>query len=110
MSVFRFIMFFFYFVAEVIKSNLRVALAVLSIKQRFSPTLCALKVSKLSAPQRVLLAALISMTPGTISVWTDNEHKTIEVHCFYSDGPAGLVNSFVPRFYQAFGKEYKEEF
>ena len=75
-----------YFVLEVIKANLRIALIVLNPKLPISPELKKGK-TKLSSPHgKLLLSSSITLTPGTLTVDVDEDE--FQIHCVSTDKSA----------------------
>jgi multicomponent Na+:H+ antiporter subunit E len=75
--------FLAYFVWEVIMSNLRVTRDVISLRPRFRPGIVAIKLDAETAAEISLLANLISLTPGTLSLDVSNDRKVLYVHAMY---------------------------
>ena len=75
----RFLLFLPYFVFEMVKANIKIALIVLNPKLPIRPELKRGK-SKLKSPYgRVFLANSITLTPGTLTV--EGNEKEFVIHC-----------------------------
>lgn len=77
------VIFPFFYLKEVVLGTLLVARDVVSPKQKLAPVLLHVSVDKLSPRQRLVLACLISMTPGTISVGESEDAKEMIIHALY---------------------------
>ncbi len=84
------VLFIPFYLKELIHSNFRVAYDVITPEDLSSPCLTEIDVSSLSDVQIVLLANLITFTPGTICADFDDNHKHLWVHLMYCDELAGL--------------------
>lgn len=79
--------FILFYIWEVILSNLRVAFDVVRPSSRSSPAFLAIPVDGLSDPQITLLANLITMTPGTLSIDVSDDRSTLYIHAMFVDDP-----------------------
>lgn len=70
-----------YFVWELIIANLRIARAVLGDPKKLRPAIVAVPLDAVGDDQIVVLANLITLTPGTLSVDVSTDEKTLYVHC-----------------------------
>ncbi len=84
----------FFYLKEVIKSNLQVAIDVLTPSHRMTPAMIDVPVEDLTSRQVVALSHLITMTPGSLSVDYDESSKNLTVHCMYVDSPEDLIKHF----------------
>lgn len=78
------------FIAELVVSSLTLSRDILRRRPTFHPAFVRLEVADLSPVQMVLLANLISLTPGTLTVDADPEQKALYVHSLYARDPAEL--------------------
>ncbi len=81
-QVFRFAGFFLW---ELIKANLRVAYDVLTRRHHMRPGVIAVPLDVKSEAEIVLLANLITLTPGTLSLDISRDRKVLYVHAMYID-------------------------
>lgn len=91
-----------WYVYEVVLSNLSVAAIVLAPKPRFVPALIALPLAASWSDRRVFVAAaLLTMTPGTLSVAVSADRSVLLVHAMAGgeDLPAlrGTLEEFLRR-------------
>ena len=96
--LFRLFGFLFFFLWELVKSNLRVAVDVVTPKHRMKPGVVAVPLDVDKDEEITLLANLISLTPGTLSLDVSDDKKVLYVHAMYVEDP------------EAFRKEVKEGF
>ncbi|MEX2350377.1 MAG: Na+/H+ antiporter subunit E [Flavobacteriaceae bacterium] len=75
-----FILFFLY---ELIKANLQVAYDVITPKFYMKPGIIKVPLDAKSDLEITLLANLISLTPGTLSLDVSNDKKVLYVHGMY---------------------------
>jgi len=68
------------FVYELIKSSVNVAVIVLSPSRNLQPAIIAYPLDVTSDPEITLLANMITLTPGTLSVDVSDDRKTLYVH------------------------------
>lgn len=95
-------MLFLYFMAELWKSNLRVAVDVLRPHPKFSPALVAVPLCLKKNWSIALLANLVTLTPGTLSLDLSEDRRTLYIHTLYLDG--GDVEAFVKTLKEGFEK------
>jgi len=75
-----------YFIVEVVKANLRIALIVLNPKLPISPELKTGKTKLKSPHSKILLSSSITLTPGTLTV--DVNEDEFQIHCVSTDKSA----------------------
>lgn len=75
--------FFFY---ELVRSSLTVARQVLSPRLRVRPGVIALQLDARSGLEITVLANLISLTPGTLSLDVSDDNEVLYVHSMLVDG------------------------
>lgn len=76
-----------FFIYELIKANIRVALDVLTPGFRMHPAFVAIPLEVQTDAEITLLANLISLTPGTISLDVSTDKSTLYIHAMYVDDP-----------------------
>lgn len=76
-----------YYLKELLKSNLIVAYDVLTPKHHMRPGVLAIPLRASTDLEITLLANLISMTPGTLSLDISEDRKTLYVHAMYVNDP-----------------------
>jgi multicomponent Na+:H+ antiporter subunit E len=85
--VVRFALFFIY---ELFKANLRVAYDVITPSQYMRPGVVAIPLSVETDTEITLLANLISLTPGTLSLDVSDDKSVLYIHAMFVDDPDEL--------------------
>ena len=81
-QVIRFLLFFF---REVVKSNLRVAYEVLTPGQKMKPGIVGIPLDAKTDLEITVLANLITLTPGTLSLDVSDDRTVLYVHAMFID-------------------------
>ena len=79
------ISFFFYFVKELIVANLKVAFDIITPKDYMRPGIVAVPLDAETDMEITLLANLITLTPGTLSLDVSTDNKVLYIHTLYLD-------------------------
>jgi multicomponent Na+:H+ antiporter subunit E len=72
-----------YFLWEVFRANLRVGYDVLTVKHYMRPGILAIPLEARTDAEITLLANLITMTPGTLTLDVSSDRKVLFVHAMY---------------------------
>ena len=75
--------FLLYYAWEVLLSNLRVARDILRPRMKARPAIVAIPTRTLTATQLTVLANLVTMTPGTLSLDVADDGSTLYVHAMF---------------------------
>lgn len=86
----RIIGFLFYYMKELIRSNIMVATDIIRPNPRYKPGVIAVPITVKTSLEINLLANLITMTPGTITLDVSPDQKTLYVHAMYLDDPEAV--------------------
>lgn len=86
----RLIGFAFYYLWELLKSNAIIAYDVLTPTHHMKPGVIAIPLDAKTDLEITVLANLITMTPGTLSLDVSPDRKTLFVHAMYIDDPEKL--------------------
>ena len=78
------------FLEELVLSAVRVARDTLSPRMDFRPAIVAVPLDVKKDVEIMLLANLISLTPGTLSVDVSTDRSTLYIHAMNVDDPAAL--------------------
>ena len=78
------------FVYELIVSSLRVVWDVVTPSHLSSPWIIAMPLDAESDTEILVVANLISLTPGTLSLDISEDRKTLYVHCMFVEDPDAL--------------------
>jgi multicomponent Na+:H+ antiporter subunit E len=79
----RMVSFVFYFLYELLKANLQVAYDVITPKFYMTPGIIRIPLSARTDLEITLLANLISLTPGSLSLDVSDDRKVLYVHAMY---------------------------
>ncbi|MCS7063923.1 MAG: Na+/H+ antiporter subunit E [Methylacidiphilales bacterium] len=82
--------FLLFYLQEFLLSNLRVAKDVLSPHPQIAPDFIELPLDLQNDVAIFLLANLITMTPGTLTVDLSEDKKTLLIHSIYVHDPVAL--------------------
>lgn len=103
----RVIAFFFFFLYELVKANLQVAWEIITPKLNMKPGIIAVPLTVTSDGQITLLANLITLTPGTLSMDVSEDRKVLYVHSMYIRSKEefidGIKNGFEKRILEISG-------
>ncbi len=84
----KIILFAGYFLRELIKSNLRVAYDVVTPTDYMRPAVIAVPLAARTDGEITIVANLISLTPGTLSLDVSSDRRTLYIHVMYLDDRA----------------------
>lgn len=87
-KVFNFIFFFIY---ELVVANIKVAYDILTPKHRMNPAIIAVPLDVKTDIEITLLANVITLTPGTLSLDVSNDNKVLYVHAAYVENSEDFV-------------------
>jgi multicomponent Na+:H+ antiporter subunit E len=82
--------FLAYVLKEVVVANLRVAAAVIAPAGRLRPAIVAVPLTLDRDAEIALLANLITLTPGTLSLDVSPDRRTLYVHAMATTSPENL--------------------
>jgi len=85
------ISFIFYFLYELIKSNVQVAFDVITPRYFFRPGIVSYPMNADTDFEINLLTTMISLTPGTLIIDISEDKKTIYIHVMYLTDPETFV-------------------
>ncbi len=77
------IAFIGFFLKELIKANIQVAYDVITPRFHMTPGIVRLPLDAKTSVEITLLANLISLTPGTLSIDVSDDQKVLYVHSMY---------------------------
>lgn len=100
------VLFIGFFLMEVVRANLRVAWEVLTPGHNMRPAIVAVPLDLRNPLQITLLAQMITLTPGTLSLDVSSDRRVLYVHSMYVDDidqfRAGIKNGFERRVAEVF--------
>jgi len=79
----KIIYFIFFFLYELVKANIEVAYDVITPKHYMKPGIVKIPLTANTDLEITLLANLISLTPGTLSLDVSDDRKVLYVHAMY---------------------------
>ena len=82
--------FLLFFLKELVVANLKVAAAVLAPAGRLRPAIVAVPLALDRDAEIALLANLITLTPGTLSLDVSPDRRTLYVHAMATTSPDDL--------------------
>jgi len=88
----KLISFFFFFLWEVTKANVQVAYEVVKIKNKMKPGIVKIPLDAKTDIEITLLANLITLTPGTLSLDVSQDKKVLYVHAMNVNDKQAFIN------------------
>jgi multicomponent Na+:H+ antiporter subunit E len=82
--------FLFFFAKELVLANLKVTAAVIAPAGQLRPAIVAVPLALDRDAEIALLANLISLTPGTLSLHVSPDRRTLYVHAMATESPDAL--------------------
>ncbi len=89
----KLIFFIFFFLFELIKANLQVAFDVITPKFYMKPGIVKVPLDAETNLEITLLANLITLTPGTLSLDVSDDRKVLYVHAMYINDREKFIKS-----------------
>lgn len=86
------------FLTELIKSSVNVAMIVLSPGRDLKPAIIAYPLDVKSPAEITLLANLITLTPGTLSMDVSDDQSTLYIHAIDAADPNDVINDIKSSF------------
>jgi multicomponent Na+:H+ antiporter subunit E len=83
--VFQVISFLGFFLWELFKANIRVAYDIVTPRHHMKPGVVAIPLELTTDEEITVLANLITLTPGTLSLDVSADRRTLYVHAMYVD-------------------------
>jgi multicomponent Na+:H+ antiporter subunit E len=97
----RIIRFVGFYLSELIMANVRVAIDVVTPRHRAKPGVVAVPLDAESDAEITILANLITMTPGSLTLDVSDDRRVLYVHAMFVEDPDAfrrrLKNSFERR-------------
>jgi multicomponent Na+:H+ antiporter subunit E len=96
-----------FFLWELVRANLRLALDVATPRFHMTPGIIAIDLDATKDSEILLLAMLINLTPGSVALDVSPDRKVMYVHVMYIDTPdaarAEIKNGFERRVLEVLG-------
>jgi len=95
-----------HFLLDLLRANIRMAGIILSPKMKLRPAVIAVPLILKSEPAIILLANLMTLTPGTLTLDISNDRRMLYIHTVYLDDP----EAFKQQLLDGYEKRLKELF
>ena len=82
-----------FYVVDVVRANVRVALDVVTPASRAHPGIVAVPLDAKTDTEIAVLANLITMTPGSLAIDVADDRSVIYVHSMFAEDPEALIAS-----------------
>lgn len=86
----RLALFIAFYLKELIRASVRVAHDALTPTHHMRPAMLAIPLDAKTDLEILLLANLISMTPGSVSIDVSTDRRVLYVHAMYAEDPEGV--------------------
>ena len=90
--------FLFVFAYDIVVANINVARRVIASPQRLSPAFVDVPLGLRDPFVATLLACVVTLTPGTLSIDVDQQHWVLRVHALDAPDPEALVQEIQTRY------------
>lgn len=90
--------FILFFLWEILISNIRLTLTILSPKPKIKPAIIAVPLDLKSDIGIVMLSHMISLTPGTLSLDISSNRHILYVHVYNLNDPEKFINGIKNNF------------
>ncbi|ABM62795.1 Na+/H+ antiporter subunit E [Halorhodospira halophila] len=88
----RFIRFVFFYIWELVKANARVAYDVVTPEWGMRPGVIGVPLDARTDGEITVVANLISLTPGTLSLDVSTDRRVLYIHAMYIDSEEALLD------------------
>jgi len=85
--------FIFFFIYELVKANVQVAFEVMTPHYNMSPGIVKIPLDAKTNVEITLLANMITLTPGTLSLDVSDDRKVLYVHSMYINSREEFIDS-----------------
>ncbi len=93
-----------YFLADVLRANFRMAVTILSPRMKLRPAVVAVPLILKSETATILLANMLTLTPGTLSLDISGDRQTLYIHTVWLDD----LEAFRRQVVEGYEKRLKE--
>jgi len=95
-----------HFLVDLLQANIRMASIILSPRMKLRPAVIAVPLSLKSEAAIILLANLMTLTPGTLTLDISTDRRVIYIHTVHMDDPQAfkqeLIDSYERRLKELF--------
>ncbi|MBI4923866.1 MAG: Na+/H+ antiporter subunit E [Devosia nanyangense] len=96
--ILKWLSLFAFFLKELVVSTLKVAWLVVQPRPRLRPGIVAFPLTVTTDAQITLLANMITLTPGTLSLDVSDDRKTLYIHAIDIESREALIGSIAAGF------------
>lgn len=89
----KLVAFIFFFLYELVKANIQVAYDVITPRYYMKPGIIRIPLTAKTDLEITLLANLITLTPGTLSLDVSDDKKVLYVHAMYVEDKDAFISS-----------------
>lgn len=82
-----------YFLYELVAANIRLAADLITPGSKIHPAILAMPLDAKTDAEITLLASLVTLTPGTLSMDVSPDRSTLYIHALYAQDPEALLHS-----------------
>jgi multicomponent Na+:H+ antiporter subunit E len=86
-KILKILLFILFYAKEVLLANIRMAYLILSRNPQLKPAIIAIPMETVTEAQIALLANLITMTPGSLSIDVSTDRRALYVHVLDNTDP-----------------------
>lgn len=108
MRIWLALVLFLVFVKEVIKANIDVAVWIFKSNEKLRPGFLKMPLDLKNENALVILAQMITLTPGTISLDFSPDRKVLWIHVLHTDNPAQSIADIKAVFERPLQKIFNE--
>ena len=88
-----FILFSGFYLGEILKANLMIALDILTPRNRMTPRFVTVRLGPLTQRQLLILTNVITMTPGTLCLDVSPDGRDLLIHSLYAQNDDDVIRS-----------------
>ncbi len=82
---------FFFFIYEVVRANIQVAILVFTSKDKITPAIVEMPLTVTKDYQILALSSMITLTPGTLSLAVSDDRKSLFVYVLQTSDPEQTI-------------------
>lgn len=91
--LFSFVLFLGFYLVEILKANLLIAVDILTPRNRMTPRFVTVRLDPLTDRQLLILTNVITMTPGTLCLDVSSDRRDLLIHSLYAKSDDELIRS-----------------
>lgn len=98
---------FLFFLKEIVKANVDVAKRVFQNTQKIHPAILKVPLCLQKDSSIMLLANMITLTPGTLSLGVSKDHQFMFVHIMHSENEAADIEAIKSGFERRIARSFE---